>query len=141
MATLQEIIKGNIEWFWDQDPSVWFHEKLGYTDLPVMVDDTNVEKLWNNFKVWCLQNCKEVCDGKDAPFVEAAAIEAEVNACYEGWLNWQREKYPDRVHVTVTPGGKENKPSLADQIAGAMPRAGQPAARNEQKALDSPSGR
>ena len=66
MKDLRNIIKENIEWFWKED-SLAEHE-------------TDVEKLWNGFKAWCMQNCKECFED-----MEEAIIEAEVNNSYSVW--------------------------------------------------------
>lgn len=62
----KNIIKENIEWFWEND-SLVKHE-------------TDTEKLWNGFKVWCVQNCKECFED-----MEESIIEAEVNNSYLAW--------------------------------------------------------
>lgn len=53
---LNGIIEDNIEWFWHNDPM------LDY--------ETNMTKLWNGFKVWCVENCLELFDNLDKAYVE-----------------------------------------------------------------------
>lgn len=66
MNELHNIIKENMEWFWKND-SIVEHE-------------TDITKLWNAFKVWCIQNCKEVFENLDEAF-----IECEVDVHYYYW--------------------------------------------------------
>lgn len=66
MKDLQDIIKENIEWFWNNDP--------------ILEYETDIEKLWDGFKIWCIQNCKENFEN-----IEEAIIEAEINNSYLDW--------------------------------------------------------
>lgn len=68
MEILNGIIEENIEWFWSNDSIVSY--------------ETNMSKLWNAFKVWCVQNCLEVVSGLDK-----AIVDKEVDRSYNHWLN------------------------------------------------------
>lgn len=63
---LHNIIKENVKWFWNNDPMVEY--------------ETDMEKLWNAFKVWCVQNCKEIFDNLDE-----SCIECEIDSHYYFW--------------------------------------------------------
>lgn len=68
MEILNGIIEENIEWFWSNDP---------------MVDrETNMSKLWDAFKVWCVQNCMEIVNG-----LEESIIDRAVDRNYNNWLD------------------------------------------------------
>ena len=66
MEDLKNIISENIEWFWANDPLV--------------ENETDIDKLWNGFKLWCIPNCKENFDNLDETI-----IEEEVNNNYLEW--------------------------------------------------------
>jgi hypothetical protein len=68
MEILQGIIEENIDWFWNND-SIVDHE-------------TNMSKLWDAFKVWCVQNCKEIFDDLDETIIDEA-----VDQNYNKWIN------------------------------------------------------
>lgn len=65
---LNGIIEENIDWFWNNDS---------------IVDcETNMSKLWDAFKVWCVQNCMEVIGNIDEIIVDKA-----VDRNYNNWLD------------------------------------------------------
>lgn len=68
LKELKEIINENIEWFWNNDPMLEY--------------ETDIQKLWNGFKVWCIQNCKECFEN-----LEDSVIEKEVDNSYFDWKN------------------------------------------------------
>lgn len=68
LEMLNGIIEENIEWFWNNDSIVSY--------------ETSKSKLWNAFKVWCIQNCMEIFDGLDESVVEKA-----VDKNYDNWLD------------------------------------------------------
>ena len=70
MDILNDIIVENIEWFWHNDSIV------SYT--------TNMDKLWDAFKVWCVQNCMELFNG-----LEESVIEKAVDNNYSNWVDQQ----------------------------------------------------
>ena len=70
MENLRNIINENIEWFWSNDPMLEY--------------ESNIEELWNGFKLWCVPNCKENFENLDE-----SVIEAEVNNSY---LNWKEKQ-------------------------------------------------
>lgn len=65
---LNGIIEENIEWFWNNDPIVSY--------------ETDMIKLWDAFKVWCVQNCLEVVDG-----LEESIVEKAVDKSYSNWAD------------------------------------------------------
>lgn len=65
---LNGIIEENIEWFWNNDPIVSY--------------ETDIIKLWDAFKVWCVQNCLEVVDG-----LEESIVEKAVDKSYSNWAD------------------------------------------------------
>ena len=67
---LQGIIEENIDWFWGNDPIVSY--------------ETNIEKLWNAFKAWCLPNCLEVVDG-----LEESIVDKVIDSNYSIWCEKQ----------------------------------------------------
>lgn len=67
---LRNIIKENIEWFWNNDPMLEY--------------ESNTEKLWDGFKLWCIPNCKENFEGMDE-----SIIEEFVNKSFDIWKNWK----------------------------------------------------
>lgn len=70
MEILQGIIEENIDWFWNNDSIVSY--------------ETNMEKLWDAFKAWCVPNCLEVVDGLDESIVSKV-----VNSNYSNW--WEKQ--------------------------------------------------
>ena len=70
MEILNGINEENIDWFWNNDSIVSY--------------ETDMIKLWDAFKVWCVQNCLEVLDGLDE-----SIIDKEVDRNYNNWLNKQ----------------------------------------------------
>jgi len=70
MEILQGIIEENIEWFWHND-SLVSHE-------------TNMGKLWDGFKVWCVQNCLEIFND-----LEESVVDRLVEQNYSNWVNKQ----------------------------------------------------
>lgn len=68
MEILNGIIEENIDWFWNNDSIVSY--------------ETDMTKLWDAFKVWCVQNCLEVFDGLEEPIVEKA-----VDRNYSNWAD------------------------------------------------------
>ena len=70
MEILNGIIEENIDWFWGNDSIVSY--------------ETNMEKLWSAFKVWCVQNCLELFDNLDESVIEKA-----VDRNYNNWLDKQ----------------------------------------------------
>lgn len=66
MEILNGIIEENIDWFWNNDSIVSY--------------ETDMIKLWDAFKVWCLQNCLEVLDG-----LEESIVEKAVDRSYSNW--------------------------------------------------------
>ena len=70
MEILNGIIEENIDWFWNNDSIVSY--------------ETNMSKLWESFKVWCVQNCMEVLDGMDESIVNKA-----VDRNYSNWIDKQ----------------------------------------------------
>lgn len=68
MEILQGIIEENIEWFWNNDP--------------IVDRETNMTKLWDAFKVWCVQNCLEIMDSLGKHVAERA-----VDRNYNNWLD------------------------------------------------------
>ncbi len=67
---LHNIIKENMEWFWENDSIVEY--------------ETDITKLWNAFKVWCIQNCKEIFSNLDE-----SCIECEIDSHYYFWKDRQ----------------------------------------------------
>lgn len=68
MEILQGIIEENIDWFWNNDSIVSY--------------ETNMMKLWEAFRVWCVQNCSEVLGNLDISIIERA-----VARNYNNWLD------------------------------------------------------
>ena len=68
MEILQGIIEENIEWFWGNDSLVSY--------------ETDITKLWNGFKVWCVQNCLEIVNG-----LEESVVDKAVERNYSNWLD------------------------------------------------------
>ena len=68
MEILNGIIEENIDWFWNNDPLVSC--------------ETNMTKLWNGFKVWCVQNCMEIFDSLGETVIEKA-----VDQNYSNWVD------------------------------------------------------
>lgn len=68
MEILNGIIEENIDWFWNNDSIVSY--------------ETNMSKLWDAFKVWCVQNCLEVISG-----LEESIIDKAVDKNYNNWLD------------------------------------------------------
>ena len=68
MEILNGIIEENIDWFWNNDSIVSY--------------ETDIIKLWDAFKVWCVQNCLEVLDGLDESIIEKA-----VDRNYSNWAD------------------------------------------------------
>ena len=71
MTNLQDIISSNIEWFWKNDP--------------MLEHGATITELWNGFKLWCVQNCKEVTK------LEEDFIEKEVDKSYSNWMKFKEE--------------------------------------------------
>lgn len=70
MEILQGIIQENIEWFWNNDPFV--------------DSETNMAKLWDGFKVWCVQNCLEIFND-----LEESVVDRLVDQNYSNWKDKQ----------------------------------------------------
>lgn len=70
LEILNGIIEENIEWFWNNDS--------------IVSCETNMSKLWEAFKVWCMQNCLEIFNDLDETIVENA-----VDKNYSNWVNKQ----------------------------------------------------
>jgi hypothetical protein len=68
MEILQGIIEENIEYFWNNDPIIDY--------------ETNMTKLWNAFKIWCMQNCLEIFNT-----LEESTIEKMIDKSYSNWTN------------------------------------------------------
>lgn len=68
MEILNGIIEENIDWFWNNDSIVSY--------------ETDMTKLWNAFKSWCVLNCMEVVDG-----LSEAVIDEVVDENYNNWLD------------------------------------------------------
>ena len=64
---LKEIIRSNIEWFWNNDPLV--------------ENEANIDNLWVGYKLFCLQNCTEVLEE-----VPENQIIQKINDMYDEWL-------------------------------------------------------
>ena len=91
MVNLQNIIESNIEWFWNNDPVIWFDEKSGlYREIPLACNGENVDKFWIAFRDWCVENCKENFDGHGEIYIEESVIEEAVLNNFDNWLNWKR---------------------------------------------------
>ena len=75
IENLQNIINENIEWFWNNDPMLEY--------------ESNVDELWNGFKLWCVQNCMEVCEENNMPMKESF-VERLVLDNFDNWLNWNK---------------------------------------------------
>ena len=67
MEDLQNTIIGNIDWFWGND------------GMPIY--ETDMEKLWNGFKIWCVQNCME-----NFSSLAKYIVEKVVSNNYDLWL-------------------------------------------------------
>ena len=67
---LQGIIEENIEWFWNNDSIVSY--------------ETDMMKLWDAFKNWCVPNCLEVVSGLDESIVSKV-----VDSNYSNW--WEKQ--------------------------------------------------
>ena len=65
---LNGIIEENIDWFWNNDSIVSY--------------ETDMIKLWDAFKVWCVQNCLEVLDG-----VEESIVNKVIDQNYNNWVD------------------------------------------------------
>ena len=68
LEILNGIIEENIEWFWNNDPIVSY--------------ETNTMKLWDAFKVWCVQNCAEIFDN-----LEESIIEKIIDNNFDSWID------------------------------------------------------
>lgn len=68
MKILNGIIEENIDYFWNNDSIVSY--------------ETDTMKLWDAFKVWCVQNCLEVLDG-----VEESIVDKAIDQNYNNWLD------------------------------------------------------
>jgi hypothetical protein len=91
MENLQDIIEDNIEWFWNNDPIIWFDENTGcYRDKPLACDGETVDKFWIAFRDWCVEDCKENFDGHGEAFIELSVIEEAVLNNFDNWLNWNQ---------------------------------------------------
>ena len=51
MNELHNILKENIDWFWNNDP--------------IVETETDLSILWEAFKDWCAPNCLEIFDTFD----------------------------------------------------------------------------
>lgn len=90
MVNLQNIIEGNIEFFWNTDPIVWYDAENGcYRDKPLACDGETVDKFWIAFRDWCVENCKEVYE-ENNKHIEESIIEEAVLANFDKWLNWNK---------------------------------------------------
>lgn len=67
---LNGIIEENIDYFWNNDSIASY--------------ETDIIKLWDAFKVWCVQNCKELFNNLDESVIEKA-----VDRNYNNWLDKQ----------------------------------------------------
>lgn len=79
MELLQGIIEDNIEWFWSEDNIEWF-----WSNDPMVSYETDMMKLWDAFKVWCVQNCLEVLS-----YFEESVVEKAVDENYSNWVDKQ----------------------------------------------------
>ena len=71
MDRLKEIINSNIEWFWQND---------------VLVEqETDISKLWDGYKVFCVQNCMEVMNAENISLNETEVTKM-VEDMYAEWL-------------------------------------------------------
>lgn len=68
MEILQGIIEENIDYFWNNDSIVSY--------------ETNMRKLWDAFKVWCMQNCTELFDD-----IEESIIDNLIDQNYYSWVD------------------------------------------------------
>lgn len=66
---LQAIINSNIKWFWENDP--------------ILKTEKNLKKIWEAFKIWCFDNCKE-----QIPDLDKALIMLIINNSYKTWINF-----------------------------------------------------
>ena len=98
MLNLQTMIESNIEYFWDTDPSIWCDDGGRYKETPTIINKSNVEKIWEYFKDWCLMDCKETCEYENEYIKESVIIEA-INNNYDNWLNRQRKLHHSKVCV------------------------------------------
>lgn len=91
MVSLQDIIESNIEWFWNNDPIIWFDEKTGCNrEEPLACDGETIDKFWIAFRDWCVEDCKENFDGHGEVFIEPSVIEEAVLNNFDNWLNWKK---------------------------------------------------
>lgn len=70
IEVLNGIIGENIEWFWNNDSIVSY--------------ETNMSKLWDAFKVWCVQNCLEIFNDLDE-----SVVEKTIEENYSNWISKQ----------------------------------------------------
>ena len=93
-------IDGAIEYFWCSDSAfVWADETSGlYLDEPLLIHHGNIDKVWGWFVDYAEQNITEMLyyDGKTA---ELSIIRKVINDNFERWLNYQKERYSNRVLV------------------------------------------
>lgn len=88
---LQNLIEGNISYFWEYDPIIWFDEETGCDrEIPLPCDGDTVDKFWIAFRDWCVEDCKENFDGHGEEFIEESVIEEAVLANFDNWLNWNK---------------------------------------------------
>lgn len=94
MMNLKNIINENIEWFWNNDSSVWCDDGGVFKDEPTIITELNVKEIWDYFKTWCFYNIKD-----NDMSIEDSIVNEAIDNSYENWLHWQKKLYPNRVCV------------------------------------------
>ena len=98
MMNLENIINENIEWFWDNDSSIWCDDGGVFKDEPTTITEFNVKEIWGYFKTWCYYNIKDNCLERNET-IEDSIVNETIDNSYKRWLNWQKKSYPNRVCV------------------------------------------
>ena len=98
MMNLENIINENIEWFWDNDSSIWCDDGGVFKDEPTTITEFNVKEIWGYFKTWCYYNIKDYCLERNET-IEDSIVNETIDNSYKRWLNWQKKSYPNRVCV------------------------------------------
>ena len=105
MINLENMINENIEFFWNNDSSIWCDDGGVFKDEPTIITEFNVKEIWSYFKAWCYYNIKE-CYFEKNKIIKDRIVNAAIDRSYDNWLNWQKKLYPDRVCVDNLIGGQ-----------------------------------
>ena len=88
------------DYFWCPDAAwVWIDEGGIYRDEPLLIHHGNINEVWGWFKDYAVQYVTENLEYYENKIVSQIAIKNAINDYFEDWLNYQKEKYPNRVLV------------------------------------------